>query len=80
MTSSSLSVEHSILGLISNTEKSIQKPQCEDVDEVTIANQNTPSTLLEADVVNLSDHDDDTDGIIDKDLCRYSIQLVINGT
>jgi hypothetical protein len=37
------------------------------VDEVTIANQNTLSTLLEADVVNLSDHDDDTDGIIDKD-------------
>jgi hypothetical protein len=32
------------------------------VDEVTIANQNTSSTLLEADVVNLSDHDDDTDG------------------
>jgi hypothetical protein len=50
----------------SNTEKSLQKPQCDDVDEVTIANQNTPSTLLEADVVNLSDHDDDTDGIIDK--------------
>ena len=50
----------------SNTEKALQKPQCDDVDEVTIANQNTPSTLLEADVVNLSDHDDDTDGIIDK--------------
>ena len=50
----------------SNTEKSLQKPQWDDVDEVTIANQNTSSTLLEADVVNLSDHDDDTDGIIDK--------------
>ena len=50
----------------SNTEKSLQKPQCDDVDEVTIANQNTPSTLLEADVVNLSDHADDSDGIIDK--------------
>jgi hypothetical protein len=49
----------------SNTEKYLQKPQCDDVDEVTIANQNTSSTLLEADVVNLSDHDDDTDGIID---------------
>jgi hypothetical protein len=31
-----------------------------------LVNQNTSSTLLEADVVNLSDHDDDTDGIIDK--------------
>jgi hypothetical protein len=48
-----------------STEKSLQKPQCDNVDEVTIANQNTPSTLLEADVVNLSDHDDATDGIID---------------
>jgi hypothetical protein len=49
------------------------------VDEVTTANQkrndlvdvqNTSSTLLEADVVNLSDHerssDDDTDRIIGK--------------
>jgi len=54
----------------SNTDKSLQKPQCDDVDEVTIANQNTSSTLLKADVVNLSDHesssDDDADGIIDK--------------
>ena len=63
----------------SNVDKSLQKPQCDDVDEVTTANQkrndlvdvqNTSSTLLEADVVNLSDHesssDDDSDGIIGK--------------
>ena len=63
----------------SYVDKSLQKPQCDDVDEVTTANQkrndlvdvqNTSSTLLEADVVNLSDHesssDDDTDGIIGK--------------
>jgi RecJ-like exonuclease len=63
----------------SNVDKSLQKPQCDDVDEVTTANQkrndlvdvqNTSSTLLEADVVNLSDHerssDDDTDRIIGK--------------
>jgi hypothetical protein len=63
----------------SNVDNFLQKPQCDDVDEVTIANQkrndlvdvqNTSSTLLEADVVNLSDHesssDDDTDGIIGK--------------
>jgi hypothetical protein len=63
----------------SNVDKSLQKPQCDDVGEVTTAIQkrndlvdvqNTSSTLLEADVVNLSDHEcssnDDTDGIIGK--------------
>jgi hypothetical protein len=54
-------MEHKDEGI--NTEKSLQKPQYDNVDEV---NQNTSSTLLEADVVNLSDHDDDTDGILDK--------------
>jgi hypothetical protein len=51
------------------------------VDEV---NQNTSSTLLEADVVNLSDHDDDTDGIIDKGdgylhpwLIRIKVSIVV---
>ena len=63
----------------SNVDNFLQKPQCDDVDEATTANQkrndrvdvqNTSSTLLEADVVNLSDHesssDDDIDVIIGK--------------